>query len=201
MTENIIHTIALNLTDKLNTHANKEGIDLLKMTLGIEIFLINIPKIIFILIISMVLGILPQTLTVFLSFAVIRRYACGLHAKKSITCTLVSMLMFVAVPYVLNGIEVNLLALTLIFIVVIILLYKYAPADTDARPIIGQKQRKLLKKKAIIASAVLFLLALSMDDGGINLWVAIGMVYGVVAILPHTYKILGRSVNNYEEYE
>ena len=67
MKDNLIHSISLNLTDRLNIYAKKDGLDLQKITLGIEILLINIPKITIIVILSLLLGIPHESLTVLIT--------------------------------------------------------------------------------------------------------------------------------------
>jgi accessory gene regulator B len=105
------------------------------------------------------------------------------------------------VPYALQGIYINTAAFILIFAVIGIGLYKYAPADTAARPILGKKKRARLKKKAVAASIVVLVLALVFLNEVYYGLVAAGAVYAIIAILPLVYKILGRSINNYEQYE
>ena len=95
--------MALSWANALNQRTKKEGSDFQKMVLGLEILLHNIPKLILMVVLSAVLGILMQTFIIWIPFAIVRRYASGLHAQNGITCTIMTLLMFVAVPYFAYG--------------------------------------------------------------------------------------------------
>lgn len=196
-----LHGLAVSLTNALNRHANKEGIELQKMVFGMEIILHNIPKLVIMLTAALILGILPQTLATWLPFAIIRRYAGGLHAKNSITCLAMTLFMFVFLPFVAQGVFINALTLILFFVAISIVLYMYAPADTAAQPIIGKAKRLARKKKAMVACGLILILTLMFQLEAFYVLVTIGVIYAVMAILPYTYKILGRRMNNYEDYE
>lgn len=84
------------------------------------------------------------------------------------------------------------------------ILNRYVP-DTAARPILGKKKRAKLKKKAAIASGFVLSLALilrfTLNDQIFYSLVALGAMYAVVSVLPVTYMLLGRSMNNFEKFE
>jgi len=195
------HSIAMSWATNLNQYVKREGTDFNKMVLGLEILLHNIPKLILVAVIATALGILQQSLITLATFACIRRYAAGLHARSGFKCTLMSLLMFVAIPFAVQFININLITMTMIFLLSSFAIYRYAPADTDARPIIGKAKRKRLKTKSLTACICLFFVALALQNEALYALVVLGVTYGVIAILPITYTILGRSVNNYENHE
>ena len=166
-----------------------------------EIILHNVPKLILLMAIAGMLGILPQTLAVWIPFIVIRRYSAGLHARNGYMCTIMTLLMFAVVPYFFQNISINITSLGIVFFVVAVCLNKYAPADTANRPILGYNKRKKLKRSALLAACIIFMVTLFFVEARYHLLVAIGSSYATMAILPITYKILNRSVNNYEKYE
>ena len=201
MRKDVLHSLAVSWTTRLNRYAGKEGADLLKMVLGIEILLHNVPKLALMVTGAMLLGNLTQSLAVWLPFAIIRRYASGLHASNSIKCTVLTMLMFVGVPYVLWGVLVNEVVLVGAFALIGLGLYRYAPADTEARPIIGKLKRERLKRKAVAACVVLLVVSVVLLDMAYYVLVLTGALFAVIAILPLVYRIFRRSVNNYEQFE
>ena len=201
MKTDMLHNLAVSWTGTLNNYVKKEGTDVQKMVLGMEILLHNIPKLLLTLIIAFAVGILPLTLITFLPFVGIRRYAAGLHAENSITCAVMTLLMFVAVPYALQGIFLNEIVLIALFATLAAALYKYAPADTASRPIIGKNKRLKLKRKSVIVCVVTLILALMLRAEAFYVYVAAGATFAVITALPQTYKLLGRSTNNYEKYE
>lgn len=201
MENELIRSAAKALGSKINCYNHWQGKELRKLELGLEIFLINVSKIIIIYSLAALLGSLWQTLLVHCAFAVVKRYSFGLHALNSTVCTVVSCLVFVFVPILLSGLGLSNVGVVIVFGVVIFTLYMYAPADTKARPLIGKKLRETLKRKAVICGVGLMVTALLIPDESVKLLLAVGAIFQIVMILPFAYKILKRSGKNYENYE
>ena len=203
MENDLLRQSAKTLAGKINHHTRKEGLELTKMELGAEVFLINTSKIIIIYLLAALLGILLQTLTIHSAFALLKRYSFGLHALNSTVCTLVSCFMFVAVPLLLTlgNVGIGNYGVIIIFSAINLILFCYAPADTKARPIIGAHRRKRFKQKAVASAIFLMAVALLIPNESIKLLLTVGAVYQSISVLPFTYKILNRSVRNYEIYE
>lgn len=195
------HRFAVRVADWLNTYAYKEGLAYKKVVLGFELMFMNVTKLVVIFLLSALLGVIPQTLLVLVGFNVIRRTAFGVHALSSLGCTVVSVVMFVAIPFVIRGTPLPLyvIAAALAFVVVSVCLF--APADTEARPIIGADKRKKLRVHSIIAALLLTAVVLALPYDEVKNMVTLGAVYEAVFILPITYLTLGRRRNNYARYE
>ena len=193
--------MAQHLVDSINVYARKEGLELQKMVLGMEILLLNISKLIIIYVLAYWCGILDKTFIIHASFALVKRYSFGLHALNSTVCTLVSCCLFVVIPLLISDVGIHNKIVIAIFPFIIFALYRYAPADTKARPLIGTMLRKSLKKKAVVCGVVVMAIALLIPNESIKLLLVLGAVYQSIFILPLTYKILKRSERNYEEYE
>ena len=196
-----VHFASRSLVCRLNKHIKKDGIELQKLTIGMEILFINITKLVAIFLFAVAMGTLYQTLIIYTAFAMSKRYTFGLHAVNSTVCTFVSCGLFVLIPYMLTEIGISNAYVAITFSVAFLLIYRYAPADTKARPIIGARLRIRLKKKAMICCGILMVMALTIPVPEIKLLITLGIVYQCIAILPFTYKILKRSEKNYELYE
>lgn len=192
--------LAENLTQWVMGGVASEEIEYLKAKLGIESILINLSKTVIVYAVAILLRTLIPTLIMHFSYVVIRKFSQGLHAKSSMVCTLVSIVMFVMVPYTIQGIIIGRGQVFLIGVVVTCLFYLYAPADTEKSPIINSRIRKELRWKSVMASISIFGLVLLVDPAVRGL-ILTGITMQVIMILPITYKLLGRSYNNYEEYE
>ena len=191
------------IAERMNRYTRKEGTSLTKMTIGIEIVLINIIKLTIIYTLAGALGILPQTLAIQVSFAMLKRFSFGLHSLSSTVCTLVSCFLFVLIPWAAStfGIGIGNPGTAVIFVGIILALYLYAPADTKARPLVGAKTRAKLKRLAVIYGAILMISALLMPNETIKLLITAGAAIQAISILPVTYKLLKRTERNYEKYE
>ena len=197
----MIRAAAKRLALWINRYANKEGLEFDKLKLGAEIFLISVSKYIIIYSLAVWLGVLPQTFATHVAYGLIKRYSFGLHALNSTVCTVVSCIMFVFIPLLLTDLRVNNYMVVIVFAVVIGILYRYAPADTEARPLIGSRLRKELNRKAVTCGVVVGTAAFLIPSESIRLLLMLGAVYQSISILPLTYKILRRSERNYESYE
>ena len=80
-------------------------------------------------------------------FGLIKRYSFGLHALNSTVYTLVSLVLFVIIPWLLFGLGIGNLTVAIAFLFVIFVLCKYVPADTKARPLIWKGLIEGMEKK------------------------------------------------------
>jgi len=199
--DRLIHSVALRFANWVTRYDPKEDKDFLKLVYGTEVMIINISKLAIVIAIALWLGVLPHTIALLAGFNVIRRYAFGLHATNGTVCTAVSVIMFIGVPYLLKDMMISSLTALCIFGFILLSLYLYAPADTESRPLVGEKKRARLKKRAVISGLLLMSVVLLLPDGGIKTMLILGAVYETVSILPLSYKILKRRMNNYDKFE
>ncbi len=198
---NLIDQLAGCFTSKVNTYMNKEGLELEKMNLGFQILIINISKLIIIMALAAVFNLVKETLFMILVFGCIRKRTFGLHAKSSVVCTITCIAMFNFGSYISQFIKVNNYIVFIVFTIINILLYKYAPADTECHPLLGARLRAKLKKEAVLTGIVLMALALIIPVPIVKTLMTLSAIYAVIIILPITYKILKRRYGNYEKYE
>lgn len=196
-TERLSDIIAM----RLNRQLHKEGVELMKMKLGLEILLINITKFAIVFIVAAQFKLLKETAFMSLIFACVRKSAFGLHAKNSIVCTITTLIMFVAGSYAGHYIKLNNYVVFYIFLTINLLLFKYAPSDTENHPLLSEKLRKKLRKKTVSTGMLLMLIALISTSYLIKALITLAVSYEVISILPITYKILNRGYKNYEKYE
>lgn len=197
LTEEFVEKIVM----KFNKQLNKEGLELAKMKLGLEIIFINISKFAVIFLVASYFNLLRESLFISFVFGIIRRTAFGLHAQNSMVCTLVTMVMFVAGPYISYYIKLNNYIVLTIFTIMIFLLYRYAPSDTENHPILGEKLRLKLRKETVLKAIFFMIIALIVPNQVIKVMIILAIGFEVISILPITYKILNRGYKNYEKYE
>ena len=75
----------------------------------------------------------------------IRVSAFGMHAKKSIHCLIISLTLFIGGVYLCRYLVIPLILKVVLSTICIVLIAKYAPADTEKRPIINKKLRRKYK--------------------------------------------------------
>jgi accessory gene regulator B len=189
------------IVSKLNSHLNKEGLEFEKLRLGVDVIILSLSKLILIFVLSIFFNTFVETFVMIISHSLLRRTAFGLHAKNSNVCLIITVLMFVTPPILLNNIHLNFYIIIAIFLVFNLILYKYAPADTENHPLLGASLRKQLKTKTWVTGNILMVVTLLIPIDRLKPLIILSVFYIILTILPVTYKILKRRCNNYEIYE
>lgn len=139
---------------------NKTEEDLEIIRYGIEVLFMNITKLPIILAVGYGLGLFWYTLYTIIIFGVLRRFAGGIHARKSITCLISTGFIILGAIYISLAYSLTIIVKMLIFIVALCIFLKYAPADTEEKPYLDRKVRQNLKIKSIFTAIVYFLLSI-----------------------------------------
>lgn len=189
----------MELVTTYNKDLSQRDID--KIKYGLEGLYLTITKLIFIIIISIILGIWKETLLLILIFNGIRLTAFGVHAKRSIDCLISSTLFFILFPILCIKLTIPLIVKIILVIPLTVLIGIFAPADTEKRPLINKKKRKIYKILSIIISIIYMTIAIVIKDNTLSNCFIFAIVIQIIIMLPITYKIFGVSYNNYKNYE
>ena len=189
----------MELVTTYNKDLSQRDID--KIKYGLEGLYLTITKLIFIIIISIILSIWKETLLLILIFNGIRLTAFGVHAKKSIDCLISSTLFFILFPILCIKLTIPLIVKVILFIPLTVLIGIFAPADTEKRPLINKKKRKIYKMLSIMISIIYMTIAIVIKDNTLSNCFIFAIVIQIIIMLPITYKIFGVSYNNYKTYE
>ncbi len=168
---------------------------------GLEGFYMLISKSILIFSIALILHIFKEMFILFLVFNSLRITGFGLHASKTWICIVSSLSIFILLPLISRVLIIPNTIEIIIGIIYIILIYKYAPADTIKRPIVNKKRRERYKFITTIIGIGLVFLNTFITDTTISNLIIFGMSVEVVMILPISYKIFNFSYNNYLLYD
>lgn len=168
---------------------------------GLEGIYLSVTKLIIISIIALWLNIFKEMILLLLFFNILRSTGFGLHATKSWICLLSSTMVFIILPYVSKIMVIPTSIKIILILLAIILVFKYAPADTKKRPLINAEKRKKCKYKTVINTIILSILSLYIKDNTISNLIILGIYIEVILILPITYKIFKLSYNNYITYQ
>lgn len=189
----------MELVTTYNKDLSQKDID--KIKYGLEGLYLTITKLIFIIIISIILGIWKETLLLILIFNGIRLTSFGVHAKRSIDCLISSTLFFILFPIICIKLSIPLIVKVILFIPLTVLIGIFAPADTEKRPLINKKKRKIYKMLSIMISIIYMTIAIVIKDNTLSNCFIFAIVIQIIIMLPITYKIFGVSYNNYKTYE
>lgn len=119
---------------------------------GLQIILLLSSELLVLLFLAYILNIFwPVTIGI-VTFLIIRPYAGGVHMPSFLLCMLISLLFFLSIGFIALSLSFNtisvILWLILVFISGLLMINKYAPADTEVMPIKEPQQRRLLKNKS-----------------------------------------------------
>lgn len=183
-----------------NAIPEKTETELEQINYGIHVLLNNILKIPIVFLIAYFLGILKYTLVACLTFSFIRCFASGIHARKSITCLISTMILFIGPAFIGRKIDLNIIDITATFGTCLILIYFYAPADTEEKPLFGKKIRKKLKLLSLLSIISLYLICLILNNTIYANIITFSTLTECITILPVTYMIFKRRYNNHEVF-
>ena len=189
----------MELVTTYNKDLSQRDID--KIKYGLEGLYLTITKLIFIIIVSIILGIWKETLLLILIFNGIRLTSFWVHAKRSIDCLISSTLFFILFPILCIKLTIPLIVKIILVIPLTVLIGIFAPADTEKRPLINKKKRKIYKILSIIISIIYMTIAIVIKDNTLSNCFIFAIVIQIIIMLPITYKIFGVSYNNYKNYE
>ena len=190
-----------NSLNLLKKHYNYDSDTLDRVTYGLEVIYLSITKIVVILILSIIFNTFKETLLTIIFVNFLRKFAYGLHAKKSWHCYISSTLTFVLLPYIFVIIKFNLIQRILISILTLISFMLYAPADTYKRPLINEKHRNELKIYTLIISLIYISLIFIFNDNYISNLILLSLIIQSFLINPFIYKVFDLPYNNYKSYK
>ncbi|WP_143314605.1 accessory gene regulator B family protein [Clostridium sp. HBUAS56017] len=189
------------LTNFIGETLSKSDEDLEKIEYGIKVIFLNLFKMIILFSTAYILGVFKYTLIALIIFAIFRTFASGAHANSSLQCIILNYVLFLGNVYVSMYFPLNKLYISLIFIISLILTYFYAPADTADRPLVSKKLRKSLKIKSLLVVIFFYIICMIIkNDIYMNL-ITFSILEEALVITPVSYKILGKTYNNYENIQ
>ena len=110
-------------------------------------------------------------------------------------------MLFIGGVYIVKYMSLNIYVKTIISIMLLICIYKYAPADTYKRPLINERKRKKYKVISTILGIAYVILITILNNNIISNYLLIGMLESVIMIHPLIYKIFNLPFDNYKKYK
>ena len=131
------------------------------MLFGITRIVEDVPKYLFIFIVSLFFDVLPQVGMVLLITAVYKTVVGGAHARTNIVCFIFTSLFFFTPVIIGKFINISniyiYVSAVLIFIYSLYVIYKHVPADTEEIPILNKGKRKKYKIYAIVSIVFIYI--------------------------------------------
>ena len=167
---------------------------------GIEAIYITFTKTIYIVLLSLILGIFKEVFFILIFYNVIRIVAFGMHAKTSLQCYIMSTFIFIGAGILCKYVDINYYVKIAIVIVCFINIFIFAPADTYKRPLINKKRRKINKLLSIIISLIYVAIVIVFHNNVLSNYLMFGLVDSTLMIHPLLYRMFQLPYNNYKTY-
>ncbi|HYF75237.1 MAG TPA: accessory gene regulator AgrB [Candidatus Nitrosocosmicus sp.] len=164
---------------------------LAEINYGIAVFITNAYKLLFVFILALLLGIFNYFMIAFMSFGALRTFASGVHAKGEWTCLPLSTLFFFGIVYVGLAVKLDIYMISILFALCFAAVLRYAPADTEEKPIVSRKLRRKLKIMSCLALAALYLVSVYTLGTSTASIITFAVLVETILILPVTYKLAG----------
>lgn len=168
---------------------------------GLQNIVGEIPKIFIMLGIAFILGIFKWALVTFIIFLPYRGASGGFHAKTHLGCMIGTVGFYCGVPFISKlfviPVIIKCILVSLIWIFGMIMIKLYAPADTEAVPILALKDRKKKKIASYITFTIGIIVSLIIKNDVISNIIIVGSLIQTLTITKVAYKL----TNNKYGYE
>lgn len=159
--EKVSSKIGHNIADYLDIDRSREEI----IVYGAVIMLQTLLSILLALILGLIFNVFAEVLLVSFSGSILRKCSGGVHSASPNRCAVIgaviSTILSVAVVFAVKNISFSYFVLLIIIglIYSYFYIYKYAPSDSEKKPIKNILKRKRLKRYSIILVTVMYTLA------------------------------------------
>lgn len=171
---------------------------------GLQNILGEIPKTILLFLMATVLGILKETVITFILIMPYRSASGGFHLKSHIGCILGTSLYYFGIvflsKYVVFSQMIKYVTIFLIWIFGMIMIKKYAPADTENVPILSKKIRRKNQILAYVFFSIGLVVAGILNNNVISNILIFGNLIQTLTITKLAYR-LTKNKYGYEVYQ
>ena len=171
---------------------------------GLQLVIGEIPKTFILILIAYVLGVLKLTILALLLIMPYKTFAGGVHLKTHIGCIIGTTIFYTGNAFmskyiVIEPIYIKYILISAIWVFSMIMIKLYAPADTEAVPILRKKDRKFKKIMSYITMTLTLIAAIIIKNTVISNLLIFGTLMETILITRFIYKITNNKYG-YEEY-
>lgn len=170
---------------------------------GIQLIVGEIPKLLLMLLIAFILGVLWQTLLAYFLILPYKYASGGFHLKTHIGCFVGTIMCYcgnsILSTYITLPTNIKIAFILANLLLGVIMISKYAPADTINLPILTKKERKLKKILSYIFLIANMLVAIIVPNKIISNILIFGTLVQTFSITRLAYKIT-KNEYGYETY-
>ena len=170
---------------------------------GLQIMFGEIPKVFIMAAIAGILGIFKWTIICFALMLPYRTYSGGFHLKTHIGCIIGTSIMYTGNAFISQHFELpfitKIICASLLLIFSIVMIYLYAPADTEDVPVVSKKERKKRRNISFVIVTIMLIASLIIKNNIISNIILVGVLLQTISITRLAYKLTNNKYG-YEEY-
>lgn len=198
---NIIYKLGDNITNFIKYNLPYKSNDELEIArYGITLFLMELYKFPIVFGLAFYLGIFKYCFLTYILFSILRSQSHGLHLSNGKQCLFYSTISIFSIVYFSKFFLLSLIFKLLISVITLYSIYRYAPADTEKKPILNPIIRKNKKTSSFLIAFFYIFFSFTFSDYVITNIFFLTLILLSIVINPLTYKLLNRRYNNYEYY-
>ena len=171
---------------------------------GLQLLIGEIPKMLITIVIAYLLGVFKLTLLAILIIAPYRACSGGFHLHTHIGCIVSTTLIYCGIPKISNlaylHSQTKIIFVLCALIFGIIIIKKYAPADTENVPILRKKERTQKRILSYVIYSIGMIIALVISNTTISNIIIFGYTLQTLMITPIAYKLTNNKYGH-EVYE
>lgn len=153
-----------------------------------------------VLVMALIFRTFAITFWLIVLYSLLRGFAFGLHASKNIYCWCITLFVYSFVPLLIKSIQFPTYLFYISYLIGIVFIMLWAPADTPSRPLLNKKKRKANKIFSLTLSIVYITSAFLINNSNYYEIISFLLLLESLCICPITYKIFKVPYNNYQKF-
>jgi accessory gene regulator B len=201
----MIDKICLFLTKKIQNEMSDVDTERAEViNYGLHLIIGELPKTFIVLLVAYLLKVFIPTLIMIVVLLPYRAFSGGFHLKTHIGCIVSTTLYYCGIPKISNYFvlynPMKLIFILCVWIFGMIMITKYAPADTENVPILRKKERKQKRILSYIFFTLGLIAALFISNNQIANIILLGNLMQTLMITSFAYKLTNNKYGH-ELYE
>ena len=188
---------SISLIQKSNNYSEEK---LAELRYGLETFYTMITKLGTIFILAALFHLLKELLLFLIFYTPLRSLGFGFHANNSIECWIISVPIFLLLPFLAKIIILPNIISIIIMALSTISFLLFAPADTKKKPLINHKKRLINKSLVVIISIFYLYTPLFIQNQVIINTITYACLWQAICVNPLLYALFKQPYNNYKKY-
>lgn len=209
--EKLSNNLAFKVASTLNLNKDKEEV----IAYGAFNFIQTMWSIVIVIIFGVIFKVPIEALIISFSISILRKYSGGAHSSSPNRCAFIGAVVSVGlallVEYTYQFVNLNwvIIAAVLIFTFGYYNIFKYAPVDSPAKPIVKEKSKQRMKKKSIftlnVLAALIIILVIiqsittNKNYLSIAICICLGILWQVLTLTPKGYLVLSNIDTTFEK--